>query len=234
MPDHNYVLWTNNIILFLTLAVTVYGMVFVRSIKKHQDDAAYGFYSNLQVYLEQIALLIKNKSSDDVDEWLKVLGMSDNDRNKTEHLTYKNKAIEVARFAKKFVDFLAMASNQVPPVRKNKDSVVWEKQFEIMRTALIHIAYHEEIGICVGWTDSKYPKTSKEFVEAIDGIADSIKRYKDSRMSFWGELFNSAKRCSTSFQENTILSLNKLIATTKKYYKDSIRDKLFHPKVKTD
>ena len=170
------------IIAILTFVLAKKGIEIVSELKRNQHAAAYGFYSNILTYFKQLEGFIYN--GNDMADWLKLLGLnSDEIGKKDQKSTEIVNAEKCAKIAYKFLDFLAQAPNQVPPISENCKQ--WDVNFDKLREYLFNLANYR-LTAYTKWSASKIADTFNDLKIVIESIKKDITDFKEKE--FYKEL----------------------------------------------
>lgn len=162
------------LIAILTYIIAKRGIAIMTELKRNQHAAAYGFYANILTYFKQLNGFIYNGNA--MADWLSLLGLNSDEISKKEQKSTEIiNADKCAKIADKFLDFLAQAPNQVPPI--NKNCAQWDVDFDKLREYLFNLANYR-LTAYTKWNSSNIAVTFADLIQVMGRIESDIKEFR--------------------------------------------------------
>jgi len=191
------------------LIFAMLGVFWVNQLRKKQQEAAYGFYLNLQAQLERFNFIFGNGCTV-IPAWVNLLGYSYKEKRSTDNEVAFQKGEYAEICAKSFHSFLCSVSNQVPPCKKTKELLDWDNELKLLRKRLLEISMFSDDIVFVDWERNDIAKTHKDLCDTINSISTKITKYRDNlNQSKWtkcedlmNKLFHIPKKSPVSHPKN--------------------------------
>ena len=161
------------IVSIIMLLLTIINLIGVYNLRKHQEEAKFGFYLNLQAHIG----ILKNylMLGETMPSWVQLIGSDYTVREKNN--ADMKIAEQVEKTSEKFLDFLSKADNQVPPYFKKTKRKKWKESFDVIRKDLMMFTtWNSLCNVYEDWNPSNCEESYSKLLEALNFIEHSINK----------------------------------------------------------